>query len=530
MSLSTPDPMVRVGLWLPLALCASFLVVGLLTLDAYGATWDEPLHRDWGERVWAYMMGGDSALIRDLPGGGRYYGPLFYILSYGVSEFAYERLGMSFTAANHLLTLITATLGVLCTFLLAEMLSTRRAATVATLLLILLPPFMAHAHYNPKDIPLLVLSVAVLLFATHTYRTRLRRHALLTGMFLGIALSMKPTVIVLLPIVAAAVLADMFVRRAWGRAELRTMALLTVITALAAAVSLVLAWPTLWRDPYILVETIRYFGMGNFWSGDVLYRGEFTLAADLPWHYMPVMLLLSIPVVAFALAAIGAVALVLQASGPDPRRAHHETMGAVFSAVLLLAWVVLPLLMFMKPGLPRYDGIRQVMFMIPAIMILGGIGFDALWRRLPRSRSGRGTALAAVGIVAGWLVVEAVYWFPYGGSYVNAPARAVLGPHLERQFEIEYWGASYREGARWLQANAPAGSVVCVPVAGHVLDWQPDALRDDLVVECAGRADYVMLMTRRSQWHGEYDWLSDTEPVYTVSRVGSALMHLYRTP
>ena len=96
---------------LPLALCGAFLLLGLFTLDAYGVTWDEPLHRIWGERIWTYVVTGDASVVEHLPGNGMYYGPIFYILGYGVSEFAHNALGMSFTAANHLLTLVTATLG-----------------------------------------------------------------------------------------------------------------------------------------------------------------------------------------------------------------------------------------------------------------------------------------------------------------------------------------------------------------------------------------------------------------------------------
>jgi hypothetical protein len=133
------------SLLVPLALCGAFLLLGLLTLDAYGVTWDEPLHRTWGERVWGYVVTGDDRMVEDLPGGGIYYGPLFYILGYGVSEFAHGVVGVPFTAANHLLTLVTATVGALCTFLLASALSTRRAALAATVMLLLLPPFVAHA-------------------------------------------------------------------------------------------------------------------------------------------------------------------------------------------------------------------------------------------------------------------------------------------------------------------------------------------------------------------------------------------------
>ncbi|HSJ15564.1 MAG TPA: glycosyltransferase family 39 protein [Longimicrobiales bacterium] len=514
----------RRGEWLlPLALCGAFLLLGLLTLGCYGATWDEPMHRIAGERVWAYVRTGDSRLIDDLPGGGRYYGPLFYMLNYGLSELAHGVFGVPFTAANHLLTLVTATLGLFCTYRLAELLVSRRAAVATAVLLILLPPFMAHAHYNPKDIPLLTLAVATLLFASRAYRTRRTRHAILTGVFLGVALSMKPTVVVLLPIIGGAVLADLAVRRAWHSAEIRAIVGLAGITTLSAIISLLVGWPTLWRDPNLLIETIRYFGMGNFWTGEVLYFGRLVLAAELPWHYLPVMLLMSMPLITLALAVLGGALLVRQLARP-----RTVVPGGPFAAVLLLLWVLLPVLMFMKPGLPRYDGMRQVFFMVPAVAILAGAGWDALWRAAAGRVGMRRLVLGLSAAGIAWLAAEAARFFPYGGSYTSAAARAVLGPALERRFEIEYWGASYREGARWLQQHAAPGSVICVPLAMQVLEWQPERVRDDMTYDCDRAADFVMMITRTSQWPYEYLPYAAAAPVFRISRAGSDLLHVYR--
>lgn len=499
---------------LPSTLCIAFLLLGLATIGSYGVSWDEPLHRGWGQDLWQYLLTGDEQLLTELPGGGQYYGPLFYILEYGVSRFAHEALGMPFTAANHLLTLVTATLGLLCTFLLAETLSNRRAAAAATMLLFLLPPFLAHAHYNPKDIPLLTLATAALLFGTWAYRHRRDIDAVLCGIFLGCAIAMKPTAVVLLPVIGGALIADMWVR---GCGDLRAMIRLVAVAAVASIAGLLLGWPTLWRQPGLLIEAVRYFAQGNFWTGNVLYFRELTLAAELPWHYTPVMLMLSTPLLTLLLAVAGAVLLIGRAL----------VRAQVFAATLVSLWIILPLLLFMKPGLPRYDGMRQIFFVVPAIAILGGIGWDHLWRMAARSATGRVIAAGTSLLIVAWLMLECVRIFPYGGSYVNAPARALLGPRLEHTFEIEYWGVAYREGARWLQHSAVPNSVVCVPVAGHVLDWQDDVKREDLTYGCTPDPQYVMLITRFSEWPDEYHDLAGRQPVFTVSRYRSDLIRIY---
>jgi 4-amino-4-deoxy-L-arabinose transferase-like glycosyltransferase len=514
-----PHPVM--GRWrTPLAFAAGFLVLGLVTLDFYGVSWDEPLHREWGRILWAYLRTGDSALLSQLAGGAQYYGPLFYLLTYGVSELAHGALGMHFGAANHLVTLLTASLGVLCTYLLAETLTTRAAALGATTLLCLLPPFLAHAHYNPKDIPLLTLVTAAALFAAKAHRSRRTRDAVLAGAFLGWAIATKPTALVMVPVLGGAVAADLLLARSYG---LRTAVRLVATTAVAAGVSLVVVWPTLWREPSLLLGSIRYFGSGRFWEGTVLYFGQLFPAVGLPWHYAPVMLLMAIPLVTLALAAVGLVLLARRILRRD----------RVFEGTMLFLWIGLTLLLFTRPGLARYDGMRQLFFVVPAIMTVAGAGWAAFWRVGNGSPRRRVLVVGASVIAAGWLALENARVFPYGGSYVNAAARMALGPHLERRFEPEYWGVTYREGMRWLQQSAEPNAVVCAPVASGILPWhqvllwQRETSRADLTYDCARDARYVMLMTRFAEWPAEYRRLTALRPVFTISRLGSDLLYIY---
>jgi hypothetical protein len=170
---------------------------------------------------------------------------------------------------------------------------------------------------------------------------------------------------------------------------------------------------------------------------------------------------------------------------------------------------------------------RQLFFMIPALAILAGAGWDSVWCRSP-GRAYRRSIVGISGVFIAWLAVEGAVAFPYGGSWVNPPARILLGPRLEQTIEVEYWGAPYREGLRWLRDSAPGDAVVCVPVAGHLIEWQPELLRADIEADCNGQPDYVMLITRFSEWPGEYLMLRDTEPVFTVSRFRSRLLEVYR--
>ena len=58
--------------------------------------------------------------------------------------------------------------------------------------------------------------------------------------------------------------------------------------------------------------------------------------------------------------------------------------------------------------------------------------------------------------------------------------RLAIGPHIEKKFDFEYWGASYRQGMDWLNQNAEPDSSFCVPIANHLLAYYP--VRSDLTL------------------------------------------------
>jgi len=489
------------------AIGATYLVLQLCCLGAYGATWDEPLHQIWGHAVTTYFTTGDRGPLANLPGYGTYYGPLYYWASSVVTDFARGTLGLAPAAALHVLNVATASVGVALAYLLAFEAAGPRAAALATGFLVLFPPLVAHAHYNPKDVPLMTAVVATMLFA-HRALTRGRlRDAVIAGALYGVALTAKLTALFAGGAIGLAWAAGYGERR--RRADAPEVEDLRPVGAFigAALAAMYALWPTAWEDPLLIPRSVAVFLTAKFFSGTMLYFGTRYGGAALPWHYTPVSLAMVTPVLTLLAFAIGLVLLV--------RRAARSPT----TSVLLLAWVFVPLAVSMTPGLIRYDGMRQFFFVVPALAVIAGIGADAVLRRAEtRPRAAR--ALLAAGAL--WLGGQVVQVHPFGGSYVNEAVRLAIPSGLERWFILEGWGATYLQGVAWLGEHAEPGAEVCVPIAGALPVW--DSPRPDLTFGCGPGARYEMFVTG-------YDKIAEYDarvPVFRISRYDSDLLRIYR--
>ncbi len=504
--------------WIAPALIAlAVLVAQLCVIDAYGATWDEPLHRNWAKQFVLFWQTGDGTYLQEMPGKGMYYGPGYFLANYGTAQFASHVLGFPFTPANHLLGIIVTSIAAGFLFAFVRAAAGARLAWLSTLFAVTYPHLIAHAQYNPKDIPVLVASLPMFAAVHRTLVTRSKRWALAAGLLYGVCLAAKLSAIAMLPILAvilgAAVIRD--VRGGGDRAAvLRRDGALLALCAFGAVLGMYATWPTLWFRPLLIVDSLHVFLLESFWPGKVLYFGTEYPGADLPWHYMPFQFFLATPLPAFAAFLLGSVLAF--------RRALRSERWAFY--VVVLAWFWVPLVLTLKPGLVRYDGIRQLLFCVPALAILAGMGLEWLMDIAGRKLSWKYAPIVLVVAVFGWLGAEVVRVHPFQGSYVNESIRLAIPKDIHDTFEIEFWGASYRQAHDWIVQNVQAGDIVCVPIADYLVTWYrwPDGIR----FGCTDDATYVMYFSRYSkEYRKRFEKLN---PVYEIERYGTPLLQIYK--
>lgn len=316
---------------------------------------------------------------------------------------------------------------------------------VLSTLLLLSPRLFGEAFYNAKDPGFLALFTLgiytlILLLQRPTFK-----RAVAHGLATALAIDMRILGILLIAFTLGMVALELLLGNK-PRPDQRKLALLTAVFLVVAGAATIVGWPFLWEDPLhnflSAFTTLKRFR----WTGEVFYLGEKVGAVWLPWHYAPVWIAVTTPVaylVGFVLG-VGGVLFSLAR-----RQLGYLRTFAGRLDILFLGWFFLPIIMVIALDSIIYDGWRHLYFVYPALLILALRGGLALWqwgqhRRLLRPVAAGAAALASLEAV--FTVVRMVQAHPQEHVYFSF----LPGARVEKLFERDYWGLSYRQGLEWI--------------------------------------------------------------------------------
>ena len=522
---------------------------GFPALEQYNTTWDEALgDYFFGERYLSYFTSLDPAYLEfdadpypedrtpDLgisPFRNRpweYY-PVANILAAATSDLLSRRLGWldAFDGFHALNLLLTAPL----VFALFHFLWPRFGLVTATASLGFLftaPRIVCHWMANIKDFPLMIFFTLTCFAFLVAYEAGSRRGLVAAGGLWGLSLGVKANALFLPGIVAAVVL----LARPPTPWQNRRPALFSSLfgAGLLGATVLVASWPYLWADPLgRLWQHLEYIG----------FRSNYTRPESLAPVFEAVLLTTPIPFLLFA--AIGLVPCGLRAVRREP------------TAILLLAWVAVVLGRYLLPQAVNFDGVRHFLELFPALAALAGLGLAWTGQRLATLVSLRLRKPLKVLWTLCWLLPSS--WatlasHPFQIAWWNSLAGGPAGAYARDLPQAgDYWGMSYRHGIRWLNENAPPGSLLAVPVIEHAVRLvAQERLRDDIVllpitsplspripperlqktVEASlDRPLYVMFVERRDWMNALMaDCLQRLEPEVVWELDGAPILRIYR--
>lgn len=506
------------------ALLLLVLAVVLVTFTDYGVTWDEPRQNRYGELALGYYCsrGADHAVFSyfDL----YLYGAAFDLLAALVNTVS----PLEVYETRHLLNALVGIAGLAGTWRLARELAGPRVGFLALTLLTVTPDWYGHMYNNPKDIPFaaaMTWGTFVLLRLARQLPRPALGAALGFGALTGLAVATR-VVGGLLIVYAAVVLGAWAAGRVradgWGPAARSVgRAALPFAPAAVLAWGVVLVfWPWVQQapiaNPLLAVRTFSHFPHNTTF----LYAGELVRSTDLPWHYLPGMLLVRLPLPVLAGLALAPLAAWLR---------RHDDVPWAGWALLTLA-VVLPLALVIGTETVLYDGLRHFLFLVPLMVVGAAASLDSLWQRVPRRRVRGGL----VGLAVAWLafqVGEFVHVHPNQYILYNPVAGGITG--AVGRFELDFWGSSLKETTERLveevvaaQGEAvldrPLAVVVCGPV-DSVRPYVPETW-EVLDARSARSGDLFVALAKVScRLHGHARVLVRTEEEGAVLSIAGTL-------
>lgn len=520
----------------------------LLTFRNYGVSWDEEFCYTHGKYFlnW-YTSGFRDRLIISTFNNDYLYGGFFN----AVATFIADRSLFGRYETLHLVSAAAGLLGIGYAYRLGKLLGGPMAGFLSALILTLTPAYYGHSFMNQRDLPFAVFFIVALYYITRAYDELPRlstRSVVVTGVAIGLALGIR---------VGGLILAGYFVvliglwhlvqfrkrasqRSGVSRRDLGGTAVTLVLVGLVAWVVMLIWWPYAQLNP--VLNPLRALAeSSNFtkWYWTVLYRGVFIPSDSLPWHYLPVSFLVTLPeyyVVALGggLVALGVslVRRLRREPGHEANtRADHETNIDVRTKVLFLvfaAFFPLAVAIAMRPVL--YDVHRHFLFVIPPLAVLSGVALGRLLSEgLPRLAR---MVLAALVVLTGALTIaDMVRLHPYEYAFYNRSSGGLRSAY--GRYETEYWGVSYKEGVDWLIAHyrpdAPPASIRVANTSNPFLTsyyLRPDRPETQRFVQ-VGLGDNPDVILSITRWYQHLNYPGRL--LHVVERMGTPLLYVIET-
>lgn len=283
------------------------------------------------------------------------------------------------------------------------------------------PRILGHAHFATVDL----LSSLFILLSTIFFLEYIQKGGRVYWLF--IAASVLGIIVKFNNLVHFCLLMGLLV--AWERKKFLKKALKTVVLFPFA---ILLLWPWLWNDPLA-----KFVWFWNFFfhhaQTSVVYMGNHYAFTRAPWHYPFGMFVVTTPLLYLIILIFGLIPFALFCRKKQFfRKAYIPFYVTGFCALY-------PLLLFLAPNAPTYDGVRLFIPAFPFItMIICLIVGWCCWFLEKTFSKPQGYWLIVASIL--FLVnisVIAWGWKPYFLSYYNVLTGGLDGAH--QRFEVTYW-------------------------------------------------------------------------------------------
>lgn len=446
--------------------------------QAIGVSWDEPTYVDslheFFQSGWFvpryFFTDGTTTLADSIVHGpvGPLFGHAIAVISGNELPFQLSALAPAYDS-RHLGMAILATLGIVCTGAAAAIaLSSWRWGVIAAATTAGIPLFIGHGMFNIQDLPVAVGFAAVLLsfvlLARQSFGTPTRARALqIITLTLGLVLMVgtRPGIWILFVLTGFASLIVWFVldaRSSTPRIAGRLLGSRVIGTAAGMLAAYALLWvisPNVFAQPLRFLQESLATSQAFPWEGTTLTAGTL-MPAQPPPQYLLLWFGAQLPVIITLAAIIGVTASLILLIRSFTRRTVASPVA--YAAVPFLALTIGTPIGLWVTNATLYSGIRQLLFMMPAIAMLAVVGVFALITMF--TERGRTPLVRTTWIVFGVglsiPLIGQLQLFPYSFTYFNLPATA---QQIDENWEIDGWWLSGRE---LLRSTPMADRTFCV--------------------------------------------------------------------
>ncbi len=419
------------------------MFVACFTVKDYAISNDEGVQHRYGELIIAYYQSGfrlrDVFTFENL----YLYGGLFDVIAIWLDHL----IPIDVYEMRHILCAMTGVAGIAASGAAARSIAGSRAALIAMVALTLCGAWYGAMFNHTKDIPFAAAMAGATLFLLRLARQLPSPRPFDVGAFgclTGAALGLRSYGLLLFVYLGLAIV----IYLPWSESSRARLAfagksLLKMCPAMALAYLLmILAWPWAALSPLNPIRGLFAFSEFQY-AIRTMFAGRVYEMANVPRIYVPGYLLIRVPLITLAGAALAMTSLLWR---PFKRGSEQRRDLALLSVMVLL-----PLGCQALVHGPAFSGMRHFLFVLPPLATLAGVGLSEFLDAI--ALRGRRLASAVLAMVCAGFLTDGIMLarlHPYENLSYNALAGGLPGAF--RRYDLDYWFNSMPEAIRKLEA------------------------------------------------------------------------------
>jgi len=511
-----------------------YLVIGISVYKDYGISWDEPTHRQiamvTAKHVASiFIPGFENPELASLPplaeSSTRQYGVIFDLPMYVAERLLdYNRFMPEIYYMRHLCTFLLFYISVYFFFLIVRnRFQSWPLGLTACLFLILSPRIFADSFYG-KDVVFLSLFIISIYFFIRYLQRKTHRNAILFALATALTVDQRITGIFIPFLAVFMTVAD---RICSGKSPHPLPEKLSPLFTYLVSFLLfmIIFWPSLWSNPFGSL-TNSFTVMNRFpITYYVFYLGTFIKSTEVPWHYIPVWVMITTPPIYIPFFFLGSF-LILKEIFKN-RIILYSNKNEQQDFVFLLMFVT-PLIAVIIFNSALYDGWRHMYFIYALFLLIAMKGFAYvldLMKKAGSSRDRRASFFIAA-VVVFCLMSTSFQMFKYH-PFQNVYFNIFVANNAGQYFELDYWGLSFRQGLEYIVKNDKRSLIklsanVPPPLINNAIFLEKSDLHRLRLVNVSN-ADYFLTNYR---WHPQaYDFNNE---VFTIIVDNQTIMSVFK--
>jgi hypothetical protein len=322
-----------------------------------------------------------------------------------------------------------------------------------------LPIWVGMSQVNSKDVPVAagisILSSGFMLILNQNLPKKYFYFGVLfTSLGSGISISVRPASIT---IILGFILLNSLILLSYnfGKSKLYLVLTKIIFTSIATSIfstfMLYLSNPIATRNLYPWILDAVRLSLDYPSIQPVKVFGKDFLSNDLPFWYVAAWVWAQLPVLTFFSLLLSLIFLLKRVTFDK-----DFTQLYAISPFCVQAFFIPIILLFSQPNL--YNGIRHILFIYPALILISTLFLNRILEEL-KSKYILILSCIFVSLVIVFNIAATHRWKPYSYAFVNP----IAGQGNHRNWDLDYWGLSAREGINRLTSLGISKDVIVMP-------------------------------------------------------------------